>query len=105
MKILMISLAIIACIFAVSYGGGCHTSQLAEKELTEKIRKKIQRNSWMQESADYTGTIPEAGDAEYEMVFIEGGSFTMGSPSNEPNRAPDEGPQYQVNVGSFWMGK
>jgi formylglycine-generating enzyme required for sulfatase activity len=39
------------------------------------------------------------------MVRIEGGTFTMGSPSNEPERFSDEGPQHQVTVSAFYMGK
>ncbi|MBL8187850.1 MAG: SUMF1/EgtB/PvdO family nonheme iron enzyme [Acidobacteria bacterium] len=40
-----------------------------------------------------------------DMVEIPGGTFTMGSPSNEAQRSNDEGPQHSVNVASFWMGK
>jgi formylglycine-generating enzyme required for sulfatase activity len=29
----------------------------------------------------------------------------MGSPSNKPDRESDEGPQHQVTVKSFYMGK
>jgi len=40
-----------------------------------------------------------------DMVLIKGGTFTMGSPANEPKRDDDEGPQHQVTVSSFYMGK
>jgi len=39
-----------------------------------------------------------------EMVRIEGGTFIMGSPSNEPERNDVE-IQHQVRVSSFYMGK
>ncbi|GHU09506.1 hypothetical protein FACS1894151_07390 [Spirochaetia bacterium] len=39
------------------------------------------------------------------MVRINGGRFTMGSPANEADRSSDEGPQHQVTVSSFYMGK
>jgi len=39
-----------------------------------------------------------------DMVRIQGGTFTMGSPTNEPNRVNDE-VQHQVTVSSFYMGK
>jgi formylglycine-generating enzyme required for sulfatase activity len=39
------------------------------------------------------------------MVRINGGTFTMGSPANEPGRDNSEDPQRQVTVGSFYMGK
>jgi len=41
-----------------------------------------------------------------EMVFISPGTFMMGSPSDEPDRDPDEGPQHQVALTQgFYMGK
>ncbi|MGY6587977.1 MAG: SUMF1/EgtB/PvdO family nonheme iron enzyme [Wenzhouxiangella sp.] len=39
-----------------------------------------------------------------EMVVIPAGRFTMGSPSNEPQRQGNEGPQRQVNVPAFALG-
>jgi formylglycine-generating enzyme required for sulfatase activity len=52
----------------------------------------------------YTVTIPGT-DVHFEMVPIPGGTFTMGSPDSEENRGDDEGPQFQVEVAPFWMGK
>ena len=40
-----------------------------------------------------------------EMVQIPGGTFTMGSPPEEAARDDDEGPQRQVRVPGFFMGK
>jgi formylglycine-generating enzyme required for sulfatase activity len=41
-----------------------------------------------------------------EMVIIPAGSFTMGSPENEADRSPDEGPQRTVTFAKpFAMGK
>ncbi|NEO25276.1 formylglycine-generating enzyme family protein [Moorena sp. SIO4A5] len=40
-----------------------------------------------------------------EIQPIKAGSFMMGSPANESGRDSDEGPQHQVNVPAFWMGK
>jgi formylglycine-generating enzyme required for sulfatase activity len=44
-------------------------------------------------------------DAKFDMVPIKGGKFVMGSPDNEAERKPDEGPQHEVSVEPFWMGK
>lgn len=52
----------------------------------------------------YTETIPGT-EVKFEMVPIRGGKFLMGSPESEPGRKPDEGPQHEVVVDPFWMGK
>jgi len=49
--------------------------------------------------------IIEQTDATIEMVPIRGGTFLMGSPDSELDRRDDEGPQHQVEVAPFWMGK
>ena len=47
------------------------------------------------------------GGAEvgFEMLPIKGGKFMMGSPDSEASRKADEGPQHEVEVEPFWMGK
>jgi formylglycine-generating enzyme required for sulfatase activity len=40
-----------------------------------------------------------------EMVAIPGGTFMMGSPGTERGRFDDEGPQHQVNIAPFSIGK
>ncbi|GHU49100.1 hypothetical protein FACS1894200_07310 [Spirochaetia bacterium] len=40
-----------------------------------------------------------------DMVRIQGGTFTMGSPANEAGRYSNEGPQHQVTVSGFSMSK
>jgi formylglycine-generating enzyme required for sulfatase activity len=50
---------------------------------------------------------PEAlsDDVNLDMVFIKGGKFTMGSPEDEPERTEAEGPQRDVTLPDFFMGK
>jgi formylglycine-generating enzyme required for sulfatase activity len=81
----------------------------------------IARSSWASDAADPL-KIPEtvaASEAEmkpysdviygtdvrFDMVPIKGGKFTIGSPEGEAERAGDEGPQREVTVAPFWMGK
>ena len=52
----------------------------------------------------YKANIP-GSDVEFEMVPIAGGKFRMGSPDAESDRRTDEGPQFEVIVEPFWMGK
>ena len=40
-----------------------------------------------------------------DLISIPGGSFMMGSPSTETGRSNDEGPQHNVNISPFFMGK
>jgi len=40
-----------------------------------------------------------------EMIVLSGGLYVMGSPDNEPGRGRDEGPQREVSVAPFAMGK
>lgn len=56
------------------------------------------------EHRDYTQTIP-GSKVSFDMVAVPGGEFYMGSPSAEIGRQPDEGPQHEVKVRPFWMGK
>ncbi len=56
------------------------------------------------EMKPYTETIP-GSDAKFEMVPIPGGKFLMGSPTDEEDRVEDEGPQVEVQISPFWMGK
>jgi formylglycine-generating enzyme required for sulfatase activity len=52
----------------------------------------------------YTDTIPGT-EITFEMLPIPGGTFTMGSPEDEEDRGEDEGPQIEVKLEPFWMGK
>lgn len=52
----------------------------------------------------YTVTVPGA-EATFEMIPIPGGKFMMGSPNSEKGRRSDEGPQVEIVVEPFWMGK
>lgn len=42
--------------------------------------------------------------AGLDMVSIPAGSFTMGSPLQEPERQPVEGPQHHVTLAAFFIG-
>ncbi len=47
----------------------------------------------------------EHTELKIEMVPIPGGTFVMGSPESEADRNEDEGPQHEVKVSPFWIGK
>ena len=53
---------------------------------------------------NYTENLPGT-ELKFDMVAIKGGTFKMGSPAAEKSRKPDEGPQVEVSLEPFWMGK
>lgn len=53
---------------------------------------------------NYTEKMP-GGEVSFDMIAVPGGTFVMGSPSSEPGRNPDEGPQHEVKLRPFWIGK
>ncbi|MBN2217714.1 MAG: formylglycine-generating enzyme family protein [Pirellulales bacterium] len=56
------------------------------------------------EMKPYTEQVAGNG-VKFDMVPIRGGKFLMGSPQGEEGRKDDEGPQREVAVDPFWMGK
>ncbi len=56
------------------------------------------------EGKPFTDQIPGT-TVKFDMLPIPGGKFQMGSPAEEKKRKDDEGPQFQVQVDPFWMGK
>lgn len=57
-----------------------------------------------EEMKSYTDRIPDT-DVTFDMVPIPGGTFLMGSPEDEEGRREDEGPQVEIKIEPFWMGK
>jgi len=47
----------------------------------------------------------QAGATPTGFVRVNGGTFMMGSPENEEGRYDNEGPQHQVTVSTFYMGR
>ncbi|ELS03186.1 hypothetical protein Xen7305DRAFT_00029060 [Xenococcus sp. PCC 7305] len=62
--------------------------------------KKFQHNG----KAKYI-TIDLGKGVTMDLIGIPGGKYLMGSPKDEPERASDEGPQHQVTIRPFLMGK
>lgn len=53
---------------------------------------------------NFTETVPGT-TVSFDMKAIPGGTFSMGSPEDEPFRRDDEGPVRQVTVSPFFMGE
>ncbi|MFH6603561.1 formylglycine-generating enzyme family protein [Maribacter algicola] len=80
-------------------GIACKTTKVVEESTSGQTKTEEAR---MVET--YSETIPET-DISIDMVKIPEGSFTMGSTDAEPDRKADEGPQREVTLDAFWMGK
>jgi formylglycine-generating enzyme required for sulfatase activity len=65
------------------------------KNFTETIAPQRDR----QTNADPDGPVT------FDMVYIPGGEFVMGSPDGEPGRDKNEGPSHKVRVGASWIGR
>ena len=61
-----------------------------------KIVKRQQENQFFEE---------DLGGVPLRMMLIPGGEFTMGSPDGELERQSDEGPQHEMTVPQFFLGK
>jgi formylglycine-generating enzyme required for sulfatase activity len=48
---------------------------------------------------------PLGTDLALKMMHIPAGRFLMGSPEDEPERNSNEGPQHEVQVPEFFIGK
>ena len=69
----------------------------------ERDRREEGGSSSLKAGDTKTFTLP--GGVEMEMVYVEPGSFTMGSPESEAGRGGDE-PQHRVTLTKgFWIGK
>ncbi len=84
---------------------GCKSSQVSNSEkngapvdVTANVPAPITQEE------GYTEEIPTA-DVSFEMVLLPEGSFNMGSPEMELERKTDEGPQKEVFLDAFYIGK
>jgi formylglycine-generating enzyme required for sulfatase activity len=70
----------------------------AQKQSSEwEIQRQLKHASCFSESL--------SNDLFLDMVSIPGGTFLMGSPKDEPKREMGEGPQHEVIVPDFFMGR
>jgi formylglycine-generating enzyme required for sulfatase activity len=53
----------------------------------------------------YTQDVPLVEGAKIDLVPIPAGKFKIGSDPKSPNHKPDEAPQKEIEIKTFWMGK
>jgi len=71
-------------------------------DVTSVDEKGVQYPPEKYSAAAFSETLGSSGDLQ--MVSIPAGSFTMGSPADEPERQPNEAPQHRVTLASFFIG-
>ena len=77
--------------------------EAARREAQEKARQ--QREAEARRRATSNRTV-RVGDVEFEMVYVEGGTFMMGATSEQGSDAfGDEKPTHSVTLSSFHIGK
>ena len=115
--------ALIACTVAIAQTSGSKRPK-KKKQITEKVVKKnnSKRNQsgkkpnppkkqYSEEprvSSSYTddGIMFSIGNVRFEMVLVEGGTFTMGATAEQVSDADDdEKPTHQVTLPSYYIGK
>ena len=79
-------------------------SEAVERAAVAKLHRTISAANAPSKMDSYKMMIPGT-DVAFSMVPISPGKFTMGTPGGETGRGKDEGPQHEVKIDSFWMGK
>lgn len=98
---------LVCCVLVFAMGGGARAREQPAEVLG--LVKDRPKSGPVIETArgymvPYTATIPGT-DIKFEMVPVPGGTFKIGSPADEAGRAKSEGPQVEIEVAPFWMGK
>jgi formylglycine-generating enzyme required for sulfatase activity len=81
---------------AAGYTNATETASIKQAETNKKTINLSKQNS-----ANNTGSATTTSADDIEMVFVKGGTFTMGSNDGES----DEKPTHQVTLSDFYMGK
>ena len=76
-----------------------------EFEVASLVSVKAGWEVYREPQSAYQFTEPLGDAIELEMVAIPAGTFMMGSPESEPERYDNEGPQHEVEVEAFYMGR
>ena len=95
-----LSLAILAVLCLANDAWSEETTGLVKEKPTSGRFVKTDRGFMVPYKMAIPGT-----EIEFEMIPVAGGNLMMGSPASEPDREETEGPQFEVSVEPFWIGK
>ena len=74
-----------------------------ERQRQEEARKQREAEAWRR--APTSNHIIRVGDVEFEMVYVEGGTFMMGPSEQDNDFWVDELPTHRVTLSGFHIGK
>lgn len=100
----LFSIGLLLCCLAVALWSSLNNRYVAVSAQSAAAPAQSAAASQSAEIKPYVETIPET-EVKFEMIPVSGGTFQMGSPAGEAGRGADEGPQHEVAVRPFWMGK
>ncbi len=99
----------VGIVYSIQYANDLFPTNLwADRTL---LQVQAAGNSWTDPSARTAGqrfyrAVSVPAPANTNLVFIQPGTFRMGSPNNEIGRVDNEGPQTEVTISrGFWIGK
>ncbi len=93
-----LSLSILLIAACKSTNTVIESSEALEKRESEMVMIRLKKQ------LDYTETVP-ATEVSFDMIEIPKGIFLMGSSEAETDREVDEGPQREVAIDAFYIGK
>src|SRR5579863_5440557 len=100
-KPLIMSVVALGALWLLSVEGR-RRPMIAQSPAAKAGATAVASNSAAGAMEPYSETIPGT-NVTFQMIPIQGGTFTMGSPSSESGRSEDEGPQHQVQINPFWV--
>jgi formylglycine-generating enzyme len=97
----------LSCLNCHMYVG--HYSEIVQKGIEFGVADEEKREIFTEPAVvdsfnDFTGQIPGSA-VTFDMIAIPGGTFIIGSTPDEPYRNDDEGPQREVQISPFFMGR
>jgi sulfatase modifying factor 1 len=81
-----------------------HAKNVKFGKTEKKVDTVYLKPALVEKFENYTEYIPGSG-VSFEMIAVPGGKYLMGSPQGEEFRRDDEGPQREVTLKPFFMGK
>ena len=94
----------VAAVLAIAFAGLYVHTSISAAECPDPLPIPNSDAASEAEMKPYVELVEHA-NAKIDMVPITSGKFTMGSPETEADRREDEGPQREVAIDAFWMGK